>query len=294
MKRKSVGVGQTVELNVRIEKNLPAVVPDALSFETGASKAQAEDPSLCIYEHHGVEFSSYSRGALPSFYEDLLLGKALPLTFATPAVHDVDTLTAIALFLHRDLATHPATASFVYTVDFVHRLGFPSLAHIEPRLAQFLSVLRCYVPDNGVTPRELSERLTTAVKWVREYIQDGMTPSLSGTNPRVRVIDVGSNGFVLAEANALWDGWLELYRLGFLRGLLTEVVDQDRRRVLAARKSLYVPFNLEMAGKLLNQMELAMGEPPDWKLSPDGLWLEGPSDGTLILIKHVMDVLVRV
>ena len=284
-----------MDLNVRIEKTLPALVPDAVSFETGATKEQLGLSDAIAYNHHGEAFSSFDRGALPSFYEDLLLGRAMPLTLATTALHDIDTLTAIALFLHRDLATHPATQGFVYTVDFVHRLGFPALAHIETDLARFLTVLRNYFPEQ-LSQREFSERLTTAVGWIREYIYNGSFPTL-GVNPNleVRILDIGTTGFVLAETKGnLWDGWAELYRQGHLRGVLTHVGGGDRRKVLVARKSLYVPFNLVMACQVLNQMETAMGELPEWKVTPDALWLEGPSEGTLILFRQLLELLIRI
>jgi len=285
-----------MELNVRIEKNLPTIVPDAVSFETGCTKQQAQDPAIVAYEHHGEEFTTQDRGALPSFYEDLLLGRAMPLTFATKSVQDPDTLLAIALFLHRDLATHPHTAGFVYIVDFVHRLGLPALAHIEEDLARFLAALRVYFPDQGISQRELSLRVTTAVGWIRDYIHEGPIPLL-GPTPRteVRILDHGTQGFVVAETQStLWDGWVELFRTGFLRGILVDHSAGDRKDCLIARKSLYLGFDLPMAQRLLNQMETAMGELPEWTTTPDGLWLKSPPEGTLLLLRDILEVLVRV
>jgi hypothetical protein len=283
-----------MDLNVRIDRNLPLVVPDAISFETGCTRAQIQDPAIVAYNHHGPEFTTEDRGALPSFYEDLLLGRALPLVFATTRIHDIDTLLAIALFLHRDLATHPLTASFVYTVDFVHRQGLPALAHIEEDLARFFSSLRTYFPDTGLSQRELGQRITTSVGWIREYIHEGKLPDL-GRAPRteVRVIDHGTSGFVVAETKgSLWDGWVELYRAGFLRGVLIDA-SGDRRHVLIARKSHYLSFDLTTASRILNQMESAMGELPDWSVSQEGLWLKSPPDGTLILLNDLLAILTR-
>lgn len=285
-----------MKLNVRIEKTLVGVVPDAISFETGCTRTQLEDPSFIAYDHHGPEFTTCDRGALPSFYEDMLLGRAMPPVFATPRVQDIDTLLAIALFLHRDLATHPATASLVYTVDFLHRLGLPALGHVHEDLARFFSALRVFFPDSGLAQREVSERLTTTVGWIREYIHEGTLPPL-GRAPRteVRVIDHGTTGFVVAETTGdLWDGWVELFRTGFLRGVLVDHSPGDRKNVLIARKSNYLHFNLTMASHVLNQMESAMGELPEWNLSKDGLWLRSPPAGTLILLSDLLAVLVRI
>lgn len=284
-----------MELNVRIERDLPTLVPDAISFETGASQEQTQDPCVVAYNHHGEGFSTLSKGALPSFYEDLLLGRAMPLTLATTGLHDVDTLTAIALFLHRDLATHPSTASFVYSVDFVHRLGLPAIAHVPEDFARFVSTLRTYFPDQ-LSKREFGQRLTTAVGWIREYIHEGILPTL-GALPcsDVRILDIGTTGFVLAETQGdLLDGWVELFRQGHLRGLLTRLGAADRNHVLVARKSLYLDFDLSLACRILNEMETAMGEPPEWFLSEDRLWLASPKEGTLILTQHLVDVLVRI
>jgi len=287
-----------MDLNVRIEKDLPTIVPDAVSFETGLSRAQIEDPSLIVYEHHGPEFSASDKGALPSFYEDLILGRPMPTVLATPRIQDIDTLLAIALFLHRDLATHPNTAGVIYTIDFAHRLGLPALSHLDDKLARFFSALRTHFPDEGLGQRELSKRVQSAVGWLREYIHDG-TIALTGklSRAKLRILDQGTTGFVVAtdESNgSLFDGWVELYRLGFLRGILIKKAPADKNHILIARKSLFLPFDLQKACHILNQMEASMGELPDWKVSPDGLWLWSPEEGTLILLKHITKVLVRV
>lgn len=286
-----------MELNVRIEKDLPIIVPDAISFETGLSKAQLEDPLIIAYEHHGLEFSASDKGALPSFYEDLILGRPMPLTLATPKIQDIDTLLAIALFLHRDLAIHPNTANVVYLVDFVHRLGIPALAHLDENLSKFFAALRTYFPDKGLSQRELSDRVQNAVGWLRDYIYNG-TLAFVGTAPptNLRVVDHGTTGFVVAEATgSLIDGWVELYRLGYLRGILVkQKSSEDRKHILIARKSLYLSFDLNKACQILNQLETALCELPSWKVAADGLWLESPEDGTLILLQHIMEILVRI
>lgn len=284
---------QPLELTVRIEPDLPEVVDKAVSFETGASREQAADPRLFVYEHHTNGFSLNEPGALVYFFEDLILGRSMPLVFATKALNDIDTVVAITLFLQRDLALHPALPGFVSMVDFVHRRGLPALSHIEPDLARFLCFLRGYLPEIGLSKRQLGERLTQAVTWIREYVMDGSLPHLGVEPTPVRVIDQGSSGFVLAEtAGSLVDGWVDIFRQGFLRGLLVGPDQDGRKRMLGARKSSFVSFDLLLAAHLLNQMETAMGELPEWK--SDGMWLESPPSGTLILTSHVLEVLVRV
>lgn len=282
-----------VDLKVRIEPDLPAIVPDSVSFETGATRDQAADPDLYVYEHHGKGFGVADPGALTAFFEDLILGRALPLSFATTGIHDVDVLVAIALFLQRDLAIHPAMPGFIAAVDLVHRRGLPALAHIDADLARFLCILRAYFPEKGLTKREFGDRLATSVGWVRDYVMDGRLPHAGAPLTPIRVIQAGTNGFILGETSgSLIDGWVEAYRQGYLRGLLVSPDVDGRRFMLGSRKSAYIAFDLPMAARLLNQMEGAMGELPEWK--SDGLWLESPTDGTLILTSHIIEVLVRV
>lgn len=280
-----------MDLTVKIEPDLPPVVEEAVSFETGASKDDMGQWG--VYEHHGDEFDTQSRGALPHFFEDLLLGEPMPLVFATKSIKDVDTLVAIALFLHRDLAIHPAMPGFVYTVDFIHRLGLPALAHVDEDVGRFVSFLRSQFPEKGLSKRETGDRLKQAILLIREYVMQGNLPHLGKPPEKPRVLNVGTNGFVVAQTTGnLFDGWVELYREGFLRGLLVNTGDGDRKHVMAARKSPCVPFDLMMGAHLLNQMESAMGELPEW--SSDGSWLSGPSEGTLILVADILKVLTRV
>lgn len=286
-----------MDLNIRIEKGLPTIVEGSVSFETGATREQLKSSPQVVYEHHGEEFSALDKSALMSFYEDLLLGRAMPTTLATPEIKDIDTIVAIALFLHRDLATHPNTPAFVHAVDFAHRLGIVGLSHLDDHLARFLSALRAYFPEKGLPQRVLSEKLQDALKWIRIYIHDGIIP-LQGSPPPVDVcvLDQGTSGFVVAELRSgpFLDGWVDLYRKGYLRGLLVGQSQEGRRKSLVAKKSAYLTFDLAPAASALNQMEAAMGELPEWSVSSDGLWMESPSHGSLIRVNHLIEVLTRV
>ncbi len=205
--------------HVRIEPGLPPVVPEALSFETGASRAQAADPDLHVYEHHGEGFGQADPGALTSFFEDLILGRPMPLVFATPGINGLDTLVALSLFLHRDMAIAPSMAGFVADVDLVHRRGLALLGHVEEARGRFFRLLSGYISP-GLSKRELGERLGTAVAWIRAYVMTGELPDLGRSWPSVDVLKVGTGGFVLAEsAGSLLEGWVALYRQGFLKGV---------------------------------------------------------------------------
>lgn len=284
-----------MQLNVRIESHLPAIVEGSISFETGATLAQVQDPGFYAYEHHGAEFSALDRSALVQFYEQLLLGRPMPATLATHQIRDVDVLMAITLFLHRDLATLPATPELVYTIDFAHRLGLPALAHIEESKARFISSLRAYFPDK-LSQRELSQRVISAVGWIREYLQQGTLPVLGALpNTDLTVLAQGAAGFVLASTKSasLWDGWVELYRLGFLYGILIQYLDGDRKHVMIARKSHYVPLDLVLACRLLNQLEArAAAGSADWTVTSE-LWLEHAS-GTELPVARIREVLTQV
>jgi len=283
-----------MQLNVRIESHLPAIVEGAISFETGASLSQVQDPSLYAYEHHGVEFSALDRSALVQFYEQLILGRPLPATLATHRVRDVDVLMAITLFLNRDLATLPSTPELVYTIDFTHRLGLPALAHIEEAKARFISSLRSYFPEK-LSQRELSERVIASVGWIKEYLQQGTLPILGVIpNTDLTILNQGDAGSVLASTtgSSLWDGWVELYRLGFLHGILFQYTEGDRKRVMIARKSHYVPLDLNLACRLLNQMELKFAGDATWTMTSE-LWLEH-ARGTELPVSRVREVVAQV
>jgi len=283
-----------IEFRVVIEPSLEVIVPDAISFETGASLAEATDPNLFVYEHHGAGFDARSPGALPRFFEDLVMGRALPLTFATPRLRDVDVLFALTLFLHRDLAIHPSTPGVIASVDMAHRLGEPFLGHLDRGLDRLIRRLRTFFPA-GLSKGEAASRLSTSLGWVRDYINEGVLPHPGREPAPPRILDVGTNGFVLAqteEPRALGDTWIELYRRGYLRGVLVSADREGRRRVLASRKSDHVAFDLQKAAFLLNELEKAMGEEPEWV--SEGCWLMGPEGGTLILTTHMMEVFLRV
>lgn len=285
---------QAAELSfqVLIDPHLPPVVEGAVSFETGASRAQASDPKLFVYEHHGEGFRPEDRGALTSFFEDLILGTPFPLVFATHRIGGLDTILAASLFLHRDLAIHPGMPGLVAAADLVHRRGHPYLGHVEPDLARFFQGLEGYFTGN-FSKKELGERLTSAVQWVREYVIEGRLPDLGPRPQPVRVLEVGTNGFVLALAERpSVEAWVGLYRQGFLRGILIGPEDGDFRQVVASRKSERVEFDLGRALVHLNELETLSGGASEWRL--DGLYLFGPPVGTTILVSHLLEVLLRV
>ncbi len=120
----------------------------------------------------------------------------------------------------------------------------------------------------------------------------GEFPALPPVPKPPRVLNTGTGGFVLAEAGALEDGWVELFRQGYLWGVLLAPAKEDRRRVLAARKSHLAPFDPRRAAELFNEAERAMGAPEGWKA--EDLWLWGPEQGTLLLPTHIVDVVIRI
>lgn len=279
-------------LSVLVERDLPVIVSQAVSFETGALPMQVHDVTLHAYEHHGRDFGPDAPGALQRFYEDLLLGRPLPLKFATRAIADFDVVFAIALFLHRDLAIAPGAPATIATVDAAHRIGLPYIAHLDPDFGRFLLHLRAFFP-RGLSKREVGERITVAVGWVRDYMMQGTLPHLGVSEVSLRVIDHGTNGFLFAQADGnLVDAWVEAFRRGFLRGVIFGPDLDGRRQVIAARKSPYLQFDLSRASAILNEMEHAMGEMRGWRADP--LWLHGPIDGTTILPSDVTEVLLRV
>jgi len=277
-----------LQFQVLVDPGLPSIVSGALCFETGATREQL-GPG--VYEHHGAGFRPEDPGALTRFYEDLLLGTPLPLVFATKEVRGPDTLLAIALFLHRELALVPAATGLVAGVDLYHRWGPPLLAHIEPALAGFLRTFDKFFPSN-LTKRERGERIGMGAQWVREFLLEGNLPNLGTPLPEVRVVDIGSNSFVLAETmSPSVEAWEVLYRSGHLRGVLLGPDLEGLRVVLASRKHERAWPGMGNAVVFLNDLEGLSGGQPEWTC--DGSYLRSPPVGSRILPSHLLEVFLR-
>jgi hypothetical protein len=284
--------------DVEIHADVPIVVEGAVCFETGASRAQAADPALFVYEHHGEGYGWADPGALTCLYDDLIHGRELPPKFVSKSLRDVDTLVALALSRTPSLVFIPNTLKLVTAADLVHRRGAVGMAHIEPDLMGFMQFLRSLFPKTA-SKAKFDQCLTMAVDCINDYIANERVPRLPddiALASGARVLDTGDRGFGVAEMTVegepLGLAWVGLYRLGFLRGVVFGKDFNGRRHVLGARKSPFVDFKLDMAARLLNEMERVGGELPEWK--SDGLWLYGPPDGTTLLVSHIVEVLIRV
>ena len=269
---------EALKLELTIDPSLPPCVEGAISFETGG------DPGRYVYGRGRP-------GPLLCFFEDLISGMPMPLIFATKRVSGPHTVIAAALFLDREIAVHPGAPALVYAVDLVHRLGDPMYAHLDPNLAQFLRGLAGFF-SSGISKAEQGTRLATAVQWVRDYLATGDLPSIGTWVPYVRVLDVGTNGFVVATSRRVCrEAWESLYRWGHLRGVLVGEEETGLRPILAARKSLSVGFDLERFVPILDELEQLSGGGTGWAL--DGNYLASPRDGTTILVQHIVDVFLR-
>jgi hypothetical protein len=279
-------------LQVLVEPTLPSVVPYAIAFETGAGLVEIRpDPDRFVYEHHGEGFTPEHPGALTQFYEDVSLGRTLPVTFATHSIRDVDTVVALALFMNRDLVLIPAMVGLVAQIDLIHRRPV-MLAHLDPHMVCFIRMLRTFFPQS-VRRSEMASRIEQAASWIRDYVTEGTFPALGRSLPEVTVLDKGTGGFVVAEtAGDLLEGWTVLFSLGHVRGVLVGPERDGRRQVMTARKSAYVALNLTLAAKLLNDVETAMGEPPEWTCHGD--MLVSPPKGTLLTVPLMLEVFLRV
>lgn len=273
-------VGQEIELRVNVDPRCHTCA-ESISWDM----------------HEPSPFAYYGPDALARFFEDLVMGKPLPLTFNTHHAREASTVVAITLFMHRHLLLLPGAMPLVAAADFYARWGEPAMAHLDPELGRFFRFLGLYLDT-----RDNKQKLTEALGWMREYLETGVLPHFGGRRAEPpRVLDVGTTGFVLAETpgdmasmDFVIEAWVELYRMGHLRGVLVGPMVNARRNVVAARKSPLVDFDLGKAAAHLNEMERAMGELPEWRVDADGLWLSGPPDGTLILVQHMLEVFVRV
>jgi len=280
------------ELKIYLDEKAPPVVPGVLTFETGAAPDQVIDPLLWAYEHHGAGFGQALPGALTCLFEDLSMGRPMPTAFLTRQVRDVDTLVAATLFRHRDLLFLPRTVGFVAEIDLVHRRGHQFVGHLEPEVGRFVRLLRGYFPDN-LSPGQVNSRLPTAIEWVRSYLVEGRFPSLGAVFPTPTVLDARADGFVVAESTgSLPEAWFEAFRMGFYQGVMFGPRNGTLLPVLAARKSSFVPLDLDRAVMLLNDVEVSLGGAPRWSIAGDWLW--GPPDGTLMLATDVVRTVLSV
>lgn len=280
-----------IKLQLLVDPELPAVLQDVVCFESGATPEQTRDPSLWTYNHHGEGFTSQSPGALTRLFEDLVSGRPFPITLGLRKVGGVDSIIAAALFLHRDLALHSTTPGLVALVDLVHRQGPTFYAHFEDDVARFLRGLEDFFPF-GLSKQEYGERLGTSVQWVRDLVLDNTLPNFGLPRPSVRILEVGTRGFVVADTDRpSIEAWMPLFRQGHLRGLLLGPIDGDHRQVLIARKSPQVGFDLEQAALHLNEMEVLSGGERDWVV--EGNFLRSPTGGSLLLVGLLLDLLLR-
>lgn len=267
---------------VLVDPAHPPLVEGAVSFELGP----ADRPKLAY--NHGPE----DPGALTTFFEDLVSGVPMPLTLAIRSVGGLDTILAVALFLHRELAIHPAMPGLVAAVDLIHRKGPPFYGHVEADLGRFLRGVSGFFPE-GLSKEVRGERIGTAAQWVRAYLMEGTLPNIGPQPPRGRILDIGTNGFVLADAEkASEEGWDDLYRKGFLRGVLLGPPDGDFRTVVASKKGPQVEFDLNKAAMILNEVEALSGGEPGWEVK--GLYLFSPPIGTTVQVSYLMEVFLRV
>lgn len=237
---------------------------------------------------------SNTKIATGKFFGDLILGKPLPLTLAMRSVSSIGDILILALFLHRDLAINPKMPELISASELVDQLGIAGYAHIDRYLGRFFRLCQGYLSENS-GKSDFQSRLETVISWIKSYLFDGELPSLPPEIDPPRIVDRGTDGFVVAELAPKSDmrtGWIELYRQGFLRGVLVSPLIWDRRHISAARKSLYLKLDLHKAADIFNTTEEAMGEPPNWEANDT--WLTSPPEGTLILVSHIVSVLLHV
>lgn len=278
--------------NVEINSDLPAVIENALCFETGATRKQAADSELWVYEHHGEEFGWADPGALTCFFDDLIHGRPMPVKFVSKALRDTDVLVALALHQNPTLVVCPNALKIVTATDLVHRRGAVGMAHVDPELTQFFRFLRALFPKS-ISKRGFETAITQGVEYIQDYIGNDRLPQMGAEPEPPTILDRGSRGFVVAETHgSLGEAWVHLFRSGFLRGVVFGPDRGGRRHVLGARKGPFVELRLDAAARLLNDVERAMGDLPEWK--SDALWLYGPPDGTSALVTHMLEALVRV
>lgn len=127
--------------------------------------------------------------------------------------------------------------------------GPSGLAHLTHEQASWYRFLDGYLVQPKLSPPELGRRLKQAVEWLKGYVEGGILPSIPLAQALPKVLDIGTVGFCVAEQEGpdLLGGWIELYRQGFLRGVLFG----PGGSCLVARKSSYLAFDLSAARRAL-------------------------------------------
>ena len=272
-----------MDLRVTIDPELPPVLTEPVVGFGGFEGSRA---GLVIYAPRP------GASALSRLYVDLICGRPLPLTFVARSAESLETVVAVALFLDRELCLHPRAAALVCAVELATGLREAGLAHVERDLARLFLLIEAYLPGRGVHKEEQGRRLEQAVTWLRGYVLEGVLPSLPRPQEPPRVVDRGTNGFVLATATGrLVDAVVELYRGGHLRGVVFSS-GGHRDRVLAFRKSVHVRFDLPAAEAHLNSAEASVGRLGRWRL--EGLLLASPPEGTGIGREDLIQTFLRV
>lgn len=274
---------EELQLQVVVNPEVDSAVKGVVAF--GNFTTEDDTLSTSIYRVTDVR----------AFYKDLILGRPVGLTFVTRSISNLGVFVSIALFLRRELALHPSMPGIVAAAEMVDAYGLSGLAHIDRDLAKLFRVLRASFLEVG--QNDLENLLTNALGWFQDFVTQGQLVATPEDPDPPKILDYGTNGFVVAQSSKcdwfnLDQGWEELYRQGFLRGLLFSPMVNDRRLILVARKSPYLSLDLQVAASALNDAETALEEEPDWV--SDQLWLRGPKNGTLLPIASILDLLVRV
>lgn len=274
-------MSQDLEFYVAIDPTLPKeLTSPAVAF----GDFETTNPGAVVYTRDGVS-------QLARFYVDLICGRPFPLQFIAREL-TLEVLVAVTLFFDRDLALNHRVPGFITEVELVSALQGAGLAHIDRDLASFLVFLDFFLCEERKSKRGVEEKMASAIEWVRDYLLHGQIPSTPVEPGPPRVIDVGTNGFVLAEAQKPKDffwSMVDLYRMGYLRG----AIFTPEGHVYGFRKSFHLRFDLEAAAGQLNQAEAAMGRPEAWRVQK-GLYLHGPTDGTPIPRETLIEILLRI
>lgn len=272
-----------MELHVTVDPDLPAVLTEPA---VGFGSFESARAGVVIYG------PGPAGTPLARLYADLICGRPLPLTFVTRAVANLETVVAVALFLDRELCLHPGAAGLVAAVELASQLQEGGLAHVDRDLARLFLLIDGYLCLQQADKAEQGRRLQQAVGWLRGYLLEGSLPSLPRAPDPPAVLDVGTNGFVLATASGrLVDAVTELYRAGHLRGVVFRPTARGDH-VLAFRKSPYVRFDLQAAEAYLNAAEARVGRHGRWNL--ERFLLAGPAEGSGVTRQDLIDTFLRV
>lgn len=237
-----------------VEKDLKgpeSVVRHSLYGKAVFVECGIHDPENFCYDHHSMtgsdEFTLASAGMVQ---QELLKRRKMPGVIVMNHVRHLDNLMALYLLWFRGLATHPDTTRLVSVADLIDRVGPLAVASLPQMERSILETAQNKIPfkEWEIENEELQGLAISAIESIRSNVTAPVQMA------RYEVIWTSDDEkFIVVESNmpigmTLYDQGYDAY------GVYTKNEDGTYKWTLA-RASEYVPFNIPVAARKLNELE---------------------------------------